>query len=91
MRLHLAADNPLSLTLTYNEHEQVYETIRVFLAGLGADDDVVSRCETVGDAWILHLYPDTPVGFAVYIAPTLAEVWELAARDGHQMPKWGEQ
>jgi hypothetical protein len=68
--------------LTHNEHRDLYQSAEDFIADRGiefADDVARQRAIDTGEIWTLQWYPDTPVGFYVVAAPTLAEVLALAS------------
>jgi hypothetical protein len=68
-----------SMTITHNEHLDVYETVaqRIEGADYFGDEDFVSpedrqRCIDTNELWTCHWYPETPVGFHKLHASSLA-------------------
>lgn len=68
-----------SLHLSHNEHLGIYEPIADALADLD-DHDITpedrAECLRTNSLWILHWYPETPVGFCRVAAATLERVLE---------------
>lgn len=60
------------LHLSHNEHRDVYETIEEFY---DADDFISSeewnKAVAADSVWVLHWYPNTPIGFIRIAASTL--------------------
>jgi hypothetical protein len=74
-------EHKCGLYLTHNEHRDVYETVENFYD----EEDFVSPQEwekaiAEDNVWVLHWYPNTPVGFTRIAASTL-EVIENALRN----------
>jgi hypothetical protein len=60
------------LHLSHNEHRDVYETIEEFYDA----DDFISpeewnKAVAADNVWVLHWYPNTPIGFIRIAASTL--------------------
>lgn len=59
------------MSISHNEHKNVYETVEQYIRPFGAqdpDDSFVSEEERqkaieTNELWEIHWYPDTPVGF----------------------------
>lgn len=75
------------LTIERNPGRTSYETVALWLSGVGAgsepdwpDADARQRAIDTDDVWVMQWYPETPVGFRCVAAPTLAELLELAGR-----------
>lgn len=72
----------IHFTISFNEHAVYYRTIEDYLEELSglADipDDMLKRCISAGTVWELQVYPNTPVGFNLYVGSTLDEVVEAA-------------
>jgi hypothetical protein len=69
------------LHLSHNEHRDVYETIHDFYDA----DDFISPEEwheavAKDSVWVLHWYPETPIGFIRMAASTL-EALEAKLRE----------
>lgn len=81
-----------SLSITHNQHKDYYETIEQYVASYAGyqgirDDDWVSleekrRSVETGEIWEIQWYPETPVGFCIKFAATLAALmaWCESAR-----------
>jgi hypothetical protein len=77
-----------ALSLYHNEHKSYYRTVAECVADDEAfytDDDWVNeeqkqKAIATNDCWILHWYPDTPVGSCVKTAADL-DVLLAAVRD----------
>ena len=72
-----------SLTLEHNPHKESYDDLDRYLIEQELYDefkDDASREESLvtDELWILHWYPDTPVGFYTVCAPTLDKLLEFA-------------
>lgn len=74
----------LQLTLTKNDHETNYLTVRQELESntYGRYDDVTAeerqRMCDANTMWELQVYPDTPIGFCVYAGHSLETVVDAA-------------
>lgn len=73
------------LFLAHNEHRNYYISAEEHIADLGLAEDFESpdsmrRAIETGSLWVLHWYPDTPVGFLRVAAPTLDELLAYAAK-----------
>lgn len=68
-------EHKCGLHLTHNEHRDVYETVEEYY---DADDFVSSEewHEAVAkdSVWVLHWYPNTPIGFNRIAASTLEAI-----------------
>ena len=63
------------LHISHNEHRDVYETVEEFYEM----DDFISKAEwekavAEDSVWVLHWYPETPVGFHRIAASTLEAI-----------------
>ena len=70
------------LYLTHNEHRDVYETVESFYHF----DEFISpeeRAKAIAEnsVWVLHWYPDTPIGAYRIVASTL-EAIEAKVKEG---------
>ena len=68
-------EHKCGLYLTHNEHRDVYETIENYYDG----DDFISLEEwrealAKDSVWVLHWYPNTPIGFNRIAASTLEAI-----------------
>jgi len=68
-------EHKCGLYLTHNEHRDVYETIENYYEG----DDFISLEEwrealAKDSVWVLHWYPNTPIGFNRIAASTLEAI-----------------
>lgn len=71
------------LSLEHNEHLNYYETPEQHIANCELAEDFESPAEMqkaidTNSIWVLHWYPETPVGFYRVAAPTLYDVLRLA-------------
>jgi len=75
-------EHKCGLHLSHNEHRDVYETVEQFYE---ADFFVSSEewCKAIAEdsVWVLHWYPETPIGFYRVAASTLEAIeTEIRAR-----------
>jgi predicted anti-sigma-YlaC factor YlaD len=78
-------EHKCGLHLTHNEHRDVYETVAEFYEA----DDFVSPEEwrkaiEEDSVWVLHWYPDTPVGFYRVCASTLTAIEQAIRARGQE-------
>lgn len=74
------------LYLNHNEHLCYYETAEKWIEDREAHDiaddwsspDARQRCIDTNEVWVLHWYPQNPVGFFCIAGPTLEEVLAAA-------------
>ena len=76
-------EHKCGLHLSHNEHRDVYETIHDFYDV----DDFVSPEEwheavAKDSVWVLHWYPETPIGF-IRIAASTLEALEVSLKEGN--------
>ncbi|MGV6875861.1 hypothetical protein ACUSIJ_24650 [Pseudochelatococcus sp. B33] len=77
-----------SLTLSYNEHSSGYATAEQELDGGDAylssidwvSDEEKSAAIARNSVWILHWYPNSPVGFNAVGASSLAAIFDYLER-----------
>jgi len=72
------------LYLTHNEHKDIYQTATDWLNEHQElhdwkNEEHKLRAISTDEIWILHWYPDTPIGFYSIVAPTLEELLEYAS------------
>lgn len=72
-------DGMISFSLTFNEHKNYYEAADEYLARLGAklNHDVVGSHPTEESLYVLQVYPDTPVGFVLYVSGDMDAVLDV--------------
>ena len=75
------------LYLTHNEHRDWYESIEDFIANRELAGDFPSEEEHLkavaeDSLWVLHWYPETPIGFHRVAASSL-EAIKLALEEGN--------
>lgn len=75
-----------ALSLTHNDHRNVYETLTDYIANRDLAGDFVcaeamQRAIDTDEIWELQWYPETPIGSHLVAAPTLAEVLSMVATD----------
>jgi hypothetical protein len=68
-------EHKCGLHLTHNEHRDVYETVEEYYDA----DDFISPEEwrdavAKDSVWVLHWYPETPIGFVRIAASTLGAI-----------------
>ena len=64
------------MSIEFDPHKAMYESARDYLVHREFDDDsVISACEAADRVVLIQWYPDTPIGFFMVAAPTLAEAW----------------
>ena len=68
-------EHKCGLHLIHNEHRDVYETIEQFYDS----EDFISQEEwheavAKDSVWVLHWYPETPIGFTRIAASTLEAI-----------------
>lgn len=71
------------LNLSHNEHRNYYQSLAAWiddqLGNLDWESDAHrQRAIDTDECWVLHWYPDTPVGFLRVAAPTLDECLAFA-------------
>lgn len=65
-------DHKCGLHLSHNEHRDVYETVEEFYeAGDFVSMDEWRKAAVEDSVWVLHWYPETPVGFHRVAASSL--------------------
>lgn len=74
------------LSLTHNDHRNVYETLTDYVANRDLSGDFASaeamqRAIDTDEIWKLQWYPETPIGSQLVVAPTLAEVLGAVTTD----------
>ncbi len=77
-----------SLTLTHNDHKDMYETAEQWLAEqilldgepfyAWKSEEARARAILTDEVWTLQWYPNTPIGFISIAAPTLDELEAFA-------------
>jgi len=76
----------ISLIIEHQPHSALYETVEQWLATNDdrdmADLEPEDREEILrtGELWVVHWYPDTPVGSCAVAAATLERALELASK-----------
>lgn len=80
-----------SFSLTYNDHNVVYETAEQRIEDSAGDPradyygdvpaDEKAKMIATNTIWTLHVYPNTPVGFNVYHGATLDAAIDAATSD----------
>lgn len=83
---HSLPRHKASLSITHNDHKDCYHTAAEQFKEWDEndhcpsmrDDDWRERMIETDEIWIIHWYPDTPVGFYSVAAPTLQEAVEYA-------------
>ena len=74
-------EHKCGLHLSHNEHRDVYETIEEFYdAEDFASLEEWNKAVAEDSVWVLHWYPDTPIGFNRIAASTL-EAIEAALKE----------
>lgn len=72
----------VNLTIEHQPHATNYETVDEWLARDEGYADICSedRAKIIetGEIWVIHWYPETPVGFCAVAAATLERALELA-------------
>jgi hypothetical protein len=73
------------LYLTHNEHRDYYETPEEWIAANSnrldwESEEHKQRAIDTDQVWVLHWYPNTPVGFNCVAAPTIEELLAFANR-----------
>lgn len=76
------------LFLTHNEHKDYYQSAEDWLKEQISDskdplyswesEEAMVRAIATDSIWVLHWYPDTPIGFYCIAAPTLEELLAYA-------------
>jgi|ERR1700722_3031451 len=74
------------LSLEHNENRNYYETVSVWAAGLEKcksglkwiSPEQRQKAEQTNEVWVMHWYPDTPVGFYCLAACDLEELLKAA-------------
>jgi hypothetical protein len=65
-----------------NEHRVYYQSVAEYLDDEGAPTVTPTdreECIRTGDVWVLHWYPETPIGFYRIAAPTLERLLAIAS------------
>lgn len=77
-----------SLSIEHNPNRDFYETVENYLLDncphFQTPEHKTKAIET-NELWIMHWYPETPVGFHQIAAPTLAELLAFAGTFEHEM------
>lgn len=79
------------LSLEHNEHKNYYISVEHHIADLGLEDCFLSKDEMqesidTDSLWVLHWYPETPVGFCRIAAPTLEKIFNhLKEKNGNSL------
>lgn len=78
-------EHKCGLHLTHNAHKDVYESIEEFYDAT----DFISPEEYIkaiddNSVWVLHWYPETPVGFNLLAASSLDAIQAEIERTRHQ-------
>jgi hypothetical protein len=79
--LALLPEHKCHLNLLHNQHRVYYESAAEYALRFPEswkDEEAKQRAITTDEIWELQWYPNTPVGFNHVLAPTLAELLELA-------------
>lgn len=74
------------LTLEHNDHRNTYDEVGQYIVDrdlVFKDDEARNRAIATDEIWVLHWYPDTPVGFYEVAAPTLDELLTFASEVEH--------
>lgn len=70
------------LSITHNEHRNYRETAANWIADNEHCDWESEEAKQIAidtdEIWVMHWYPETPVGFFAVAAPTLADLFRLA-------------
>lgn len=66
----------IALSLEHNDHRTAYETVEQYYCGDDWIRDWISDAEMqkaieLDEVWVLHWYPNTPVGFQRLLASSL--------------------
>lgn len=70
-----------SLSITHNEHKDYYESAeeRIGITNPKWKSDEAKRMAIETDSvWVMHWYPDNPIGSICVASPTLEELLEFA-------------
>nr|DAF93438.1 MAG TPA: hypothetical protein [Myoviridae sp. ctshb19] len=72
-----------SLTITHNDHKDYHRTLAQEIELYGDDnnwpsDEAKQRAIDTDEIWVIHWYPDTPIGSYRVAAPTLEEALAFA-------------
>lgn len=76
-------EHKCGLHLSHNEHRDVYDTIEEFYdAGDFISPEEWREAVAKDSVWVLHWYPNTPVGF-IRIAASTLEALEARVKEMH--------
>jgi len=68
-------EHKCGLHLSHNEHRDVYETVEQFYESeCFVSSDEWRKAVAEDSVWVLHWYPDTPIGFHRIAASTLEAI-----------------
>ena len=71
-----------TLYLEHNPNKNVYESVEEYLINnedyIGKNNLKVQECIESNELWVLHWYPETPIGFHVVIGKSLNSCLEQA-------------
>ena len=68
-------EHKCGLHLSHNEHRDVYETVEQFYeADCFVSPEEWRKAVAEDSVWVLHWYPDTPIGFYRIAASTLEAI-----------------
>ena len=75
-------EHKCGLHLSHNEHRDVYETVEQFYeSDFFVSPEEWSKAIKEDSVWVLHWYPETPIGFYQIAASTLEAIeTEIRAR-----------
>lgn len=79
--LNILPDHKCSLTITHNEHLDIYQTAGQVIHEqdlVFESDEQKKRAMATNELWIMQWYPETPIGFNRVAAPTLSELVKFA-------------
>ena len=74
----------VNMTIEHQPHATIYMPLQEYLAeefAFDITDEDKAECIRTGHLWVIHWYPNTPVGFNCVGAPTLQRAIERAREE----------
>lgn len=83
----IASEAKGGCTITINDHRSFYEDLASYISEKRSRDwfednrDLITDCIKTDSIIEFQVYPNTPIGFNVYFAPTFEQVVDIAYKD----------
>ncbi len=84
MKIEGLPPHKAGLSIEHNPHLNLYQSVADYIDKDSPESweslDHKARAIATNELWLLHWYPDTPVGFIKIAAPTLEELCSFAEK-----------